>query len=457
VTELYQDIQYRQSDNDPNVFFFIPGSPSPEIMSSGNPAASMIGNDNGGVLQLGVHWDVSGERLRSLGDYLRGRFQLAAPPQLTMDRVSVDAVKLDLSMPDGRSESIASTTSSGYLPFAALFNVPLDAAHFGQSRLAMTGRQQILKVTYEISGQSLAYCTATISGDARQDVQDLQSNAEAADCRRQIDTSLVEGRLQLAVTGDDVSDAFRTRVVNAAKDQASGLLQKMLGGNDATLDAAHLESSVTLAEARPAKMTREADIGTWFGGMSAANILITPSSPDAPSVEGKVDRTIRLGFEPKDFPIAFIQITSGNTQAALSPPVFSPVRLTVQAGKPVTVKVNYTNGGSAYQAQVEAASEPVALMPQQLGFCAVNFNGTARKEAGSSRIKIRAKYRPSGNGSEDETVISWGFGDWTETWYVVSRDSGLAGVIEYTWQETAADGSVVEHPAAEATGPEVKL
>ena len=72
-------------------------------------------------------------------------------------------------------------------------------------------------------------------------------------------------------------------------------------------------------------------------------------------------------------------------------------------------------------------------------------------------MKIQAKYHPERNGSEDEHAITWGYGDWSEIWYVVSRDSGLAGVIEYRWQETASDGTVSESSAIRTTATQLKL
>ena len=61
----FQHILYRQSENEPGTFYFIPGDPGPELTPSGAPAASMILSDSAGILQLGVHWDVTPDQMKA--------------------------------------------------------------------------------------------------------------------------------------------------------------------------------------------------------------------------------------------------------------------------------------------------------------------------------------------------------------------------------------------------------
>src|SRR5216684_1227494 len=129
MTGQFQNISYRRSGDDPGTFYFIPGNPEPELSPSGTPAANMILSGSSGILQLGVHWSVSPDQIKALQDYLQREFpQLKSPPQLRMEPVAVEAVKLAITMPDGSSTMLATTRSSGYLPFAAVFNVALDGS-----------------------------------------------------------------------------------------------------------------------------------------------------------------------------------------------------------------------------------------------------------------------------------------------------------------------------------------
>ncbi|HMF89469.1 MAG TPA: hypothetical protein VKL40_02415, partial [Candidatus Angelobacter sp.] len=311
-------------------------------------------------------------------------------------------------------------------------------------------------VSYQISGRSVLSCTAIIAGDVRPDVEELDPTAEIEACLAQVESALKAGRLKLEISGDKVSDDLRARTTNSAKDRAAGVLQRMLTGPGADLDTAHLLASATLSEVCPVKLVREADVGRWFSGRKPATILVAGSSSSATRSDATVNRTYKLGFDPADLPIAYVEVSSGNSKQAFKPPAFGPVTLAVDSNKPVTVTSHYTDGGPPYQTQLSPADEPI-LMPKHLGFCLVSFDGSRRKREGAQRMKLQVKYSPEGNGSEDQHTIQWAFGDWTDSWYVTARASNLAGVIEYSWQETAADGTVTDHPAVKTKEAEIKI
>jgi hypothetical protein len=449
----FQGVEYRQNADDPAIFFYTPGSPSPELTPAGVPAATLVGTGDGGFLQLGVHWALTQNQLQDLQQYLLRQFpDLASAPILSPEHVSVDGVKLVLQMPDRSNSVLATSTSAGYPPFTAVFNLALDAAQFAQASSALSGRENVLKVQYEISGQSAVTCTAAISGDVRQDVQELDP-ADVDACRARIESALSDGRLKLEVAGDDVFAGLRDKTIKRAKDLAGKILQRMLPGTDATLDAAHLLASATLSDARPVKLMREADVGSWFSG-NAVKVFLA-ATPARPS-DGTTNSTFKLGFDAGDLPIAFIQVSAGESKGVLQPPAFSPLTLKTASGKPVTVTTNYTDGGGAYQVQVNAQSENL-LTAQQLGFCKISVDGSARKQNGAKKLRMQLKYRPDGNGTEDEHTINWGYGDWTDSWYFISRDSGLSGVIEYSWQETGPDGTVIDHPPSKTSQTQLNL
>jgi hypothetical protein len=453
MTGEFQNILYRQDRNDQHVFFYVPGDPGPEL-TGGSPAASIVATGTGGFLQLGVHWDVSQAQLNQMQDYLRHQLpELDAAPELRPESLAVDAVNLALQMPDGTTNLLGTANSSGFPPFTALFNLSLDAARFAQAGSALRGREKVLTVSYQISGRSTLSCTATISGDVRQDVEELDPAADIDACLAQIESALNAGRLKMEISGDKVSDDLRARTTSSAKDRAAGVLQRMLAGSNTDLDIAHLLASATLNEICPLKLVREADVGRWFSAAKAATILVAGSSSSANSSNGKVDRTYKMGFDPKDLPIAYVQVSSGNSKQAFKPPAFSPVTIAVDSSQPVTITTNYTDGGPPYQT---TADDPI-LTPKHLGFCLVSVDGSGRKREGAKQIKLQVKYVPDGNGSEDQRTTQWTFGDWTDSWYVTSRDSSLAGVIEYSWQETAADGTVTDHPALKTKETEIKI
>ena len=451
----FQDVDYRQNSENPANFFYTPGRPSPELTAAGVPAAMLVGTGDGGFFQLGVHWAVSQNQLQDLAQYIRKQFpDLASAPILSPDSVTVDDVKLVLQMPDRSSSVLATASSAAYPPFTALFNVTLDAARFAQTSMALSGREDVLKVQYDISGQSLVSCTATIAGDAQPDVQALDPGADTAACLSQIESAIADGRIQLTVAGDEVSPELRDKTISTAKEHAARVLQRMLSGTDSDLDAAHLLASVTLSDTKPVKLLREADVGRWFSGGNSVKLAVAAVPAGSPG--DTINCTFKLGFDLQDLPIAFVQIASGSLKDVLRPPAFSPITLKLNPGKPVTITTKYTDGGQPYEIQISAANE-MSLSPQQLGCCLVTVDGSGRKQNGAKQLKMRVKYHPTGNGTEDEHTINWQYGDWTDSWYFISRESGLGGVIEYSWQETASDGTVVDHPPLKTSQTQLKL
>src|SRR5215510_2650644 len=377
MTAQFQDVQYRQNADDPTTFFYIPGTPSPEMTPAGVPAASLVGTGDGGFFQLGVHWDLTQKQIEDLQEFLRQQFpDLTSAPILRLESLTVDDVKLVLQMPDRSSTVLATSTSAGFPPFTALFNVALDAPRFAQASMALSGRENVMKVQYDISGQSAVSCTATISGDVRQDVQEMDAAADIDACRARIESAISDGRIHLTVSDGDVSARVRDKAVETAKDRAAKLLQRMLAATDPDLDAAHLLASATLRDMRPVKLVREADVGRWFTSGNTVKLFMAATPP--PAHKGTLNRTFKLGFEAKDFPIAFVQLASGKVKEAFRPPAFNPVTMSVEGEKPVTVTTNYTDGGPAYQVQVDAGDE-APLTAQQLGFCLISVDGSGRK------------------------------------------------------------------------------
>src|SRR5262249_41726313 len=183
---------------------------------------------------------------------------------------------------------------------------------------------------------SILSCTAIIAGDVRPDVEELDSTAEIEACLAQVESALKAGRLKLEISGDKVSDDLRARTTSSAKDRAAGVLQRMLAGRGADLDTAHLLASATLSEVCPVKLVREADVGRWFSGRKPATILVAGSSSSATRSDATVNRTYKLGFDPADLPIAYVEVSSGNSKQAIKPPPLGPVTPPGDPKKPKT-------------------------------------------------------------------------------------------------------------------------
>jgi hypothetical protein len=97
------------------------------------------------------------------------------------------------------------------------------------------------------------------------------------------------------------------------------------------------------------------------------------------------------------------------------------------------------------------------LTPPDLGLEQIVVDGSARQVAGAQQVRVHVLYEPSGQGSEDDRIIYFKDDTWKGSWFVVTRSVELAGSLTYDWQETAADGSTIRHPAITTDTPQLKL
>ena len=122
------------------------------------------------------------------------------------------------------------------------------------------------------------------------------------------------------------------------------------------------------------------------------------------------------------------------------------------------VRTNYSDGGPAFETKLPLTdSKGWTLKPEDLGMAKIVLDGSRPKATGSTDVRVRVVYRPSGKGTHDDRTIYFRRDNWTASWYIVTRSAGLEGSLEFDWRETAADGSVVMHPSSSTDKTELQL
>jgi hypothetical protein len=452
-----------QGRDDPQTFYYLPGEPTPERSPVGKPTVNFLLSDQQAMLQLGTRWEVEAPLFDALRKEIADRFPdlNATLVRFAPAPVTIEGARLVLLADDGREEELQTVSSSGFPPYAALFNVTLTAEQKARVASALNGRTGLLKVVYGFSLASEVSARATIKGDVRADVAELDTDASSEECLARIEVALNDGRLRLEKdASSDAPDELKEKAERMAKERAADILLRMAHREtDAALDAADLTASASFTTTANRPLNRSTDIGSWYAGRAeTANIMIAQSRPVAP-VEGRAAAAIiRVGFDMKDAPIAFIQVIWEQAQATMRPPVFQPVTVTGRTDKPLVIKTSYTDGGPPYEASLPApADNKFELRPQDMGLALVSVDAGARRATGATQAQIQVNYKPSGQGTADEHLIRLRFGDWTESWYVVTRSSDLGGALEIEWSETDADGSLVKHPTVTMKDTEIKL
>ena len=459
-----------QSTDDPQTFYYIPGEPQPERSPSGKPTLNLFVTDKNALLQLGTRWEVNADLLTELQKQVQDLHPEINQSSilLTPAPVSINKASLILMTDDDKEEELQAITSSGFPPYAAVFNVGLTNDQKTRVASALSGCKGRLKAVYNITLQKKISVESTITGDVRADIAKLETSASANDCQILIEIALTEGRLHFERVGsEDAPIELKEKADRMAKEKAADILLSMarLKESEVPLDTANLEAKAMATTTGPVQFTRSTDVASWYASAedAAASISIAPSALNTTAAQlapsSTANAIVRVGFDLKDAPVAFIQIAWDQSRATIRPPVFNPVTINGRTDKPILVKTSYTDGGPPYETNLPApVGSELKLTSQDIGLALITVDANARHQTGgATQAQLQVNYKPSGRGTADEHIIRLRYGDWTDSWYVVTRSSGLDGTFEIKWTETTADGSVVEHETVTTNKTEIKL
>lgn len=144
-----------QDARDSNTFRYIPGTPTPETAPNGRPTLTLWVTDNDARLQLGARWDLTpAERTRAV-QQLATQYAGRPAGQLNLQptQIQVSAVLLLIGEGRGTWTTLATSTSSGFVPFNTVFAVSLSVEQKAHALSALHGRRGFLAVRYVATAQ----------------------------------------------------------------------------------------------------------------------------------------------------------------------------------------------------------------------------------------------------------------------------------------------------------------
>jgi hypothetical protein len=272
-------------------------------------------------------------------------------------------------------------------------------------------------------------------------------------------TALAAGQLNLEEGMEGPApDELRTQARNGALDRAAAIVQttSAQSKDDMKSGAVSIDATVTLAGITEAETSRTTDVAKWWqagggpavlGGGAATRASSSPDPSEPNPVGLSITGLMSLAQGLKGAPIAFVRAKAGDAAIMLRGPDFAPASLAAPIDARIPISVHYTDGGPSYETTVSwRGGAGCALGPAELGLVRLSLDASSRKAAGAQSLSARVAYSPSGTGTADTHEVRFGFGDWTDEWFVVSRDPGLAGELAVEWRETATDGTTTEHP-----------
>jgi hypothetical protein len=454
--------------DDVATWLYVAGPLGPERNpQTGAPTLGLLSVGSSGVLQCGAQWAADPRTLDRIRASAAERAGLAEV-RLSPAPVAVKTARLELVGRGGASGLLQETATSNFTPYTALFHVPVDGDQMNRIKEALGGSPGILTVSYVIVVQRRTRVTARVTGSIEAPLTDSDQSPE--NLLGLVRTVLAAGQLTLeeGVEGP-APDELRTQARNGALDRAAAIFQTTSAQlkNDMRPGAVSIDASVTLAGVIEAETSRTTDIATWWqagekpallGGGVATHAPSSPDRSEPNPMRLPISGLMSLSQGMKDAPIAFVRVTAGDTATVLRGPDFAPASLSAPIGARIPICVHYTDGGPSYETTVSWGGGPgCTLGPAELGIVRLSLDASSRKEAGAQNVSAKVSYSPFGGGTADTHEMRFRFGDWTEEWFVISRDPGLAGQLAVEWREVARDGSTTEHPLKASQETDIRL
>jgi hypothetical protein len=279
----FQDVSCYRSEDDLATFYYIPGAPTAQKAPDGSPTLNLWLSGTGGILQLGMQWEVDSDLLERLRSYLAGQYPDLKLEliRLSLAPVSVEEVTLDLgdgTGSDGSYTTLASTTSANYPPFNAIFNLQLTDEQKTPVVAALNGRANFFNVAYHLSLASPSWVTAKVilEGDVKADLVTPGRHPSLADCRAGVASSLAAGRLTLHhVEASGVPNDLWQELEEQAKEKAAIALLQMADAPQSSLFQSHLHVSAAQTISVPQALIRSTDVSTWFQNGTGPNYIHT--------------------------------------------------------------------------------------------------------------------------------------------------------------------------------------
>jgi hypothetical protein len=232
------------------------------------------------MLQLGSHWSADARQLDLIRKEITSRHPEldAASIRLSAAKASVQKVALALGDGAGKFEELKTSVSSGYPPFAAIFSLKLNAAQKDGVVACLNGREQFLKVAYQVSFARDVAVRVTICGNVKTELDALPREATLEDCLKQVDDALAKGRLEEEISEEGpVPAELRARAERMTREKAANLLLTMLQRPPADPTDAELAATVGLGDTVTTADEKSTDVAGWFpDGSGSDHVRVLP-------------------------------------------------------------------------------------------------------------------------------------------------------------------------------------
>ncbi len=280
MEEAIDGVSIAPDPEQPGSYLYVPGSPLPETDPQGRPSVQLWLAAESGILQLGAHWSVPEPTLERIRKLLAERDPaVAAQPsalRLLPAPVTIDAVHLHAGEERAEPALLASAKSAGAPPYAAIFNVKLDARQTPPVVAALNGNKGRLFLTYAGTRPQVRRITVSLGGDLREETRSLAESpsADLDAAIRMIARALESGHLKLDESQlDRLGPEDRAELLTSLDRAAASLLLKLAQSTppDRDLAAARFDAGIRHDHREDLPFQIRCDIADWFAGRAATD------------------------------------------------------------------------------------------------------------------------------------------------------------------------------------------
>jgi hypothetical protein len=457
----YADVFCYRNASDPGTIFYIPLTITPEKGLQEKLQFNLLITGSTNLLQLGCRWDIDHILLKNLD---RDLLEKLKPEGLAFINFSVPSpavkeVRLEMADDSNHFNTLQTANSSGFPPYNALFNLGIDSTQKDRVLHTLNGTNNYMRIRYFVSIPISTTASVALKGTISE-LSDLENpDLDETSIPGILHKAIQDGIFILSFTGNGgttIQDQLKQNVLDKAavalKGYAKSHAEFKNAAQDVVISKGDLTVTATAQSACELSIEPEGSVARWFAGTNTTDYVnISPevrtSGPvpadNTPSNRGSCIFSAPQGI--KDTPVNFIRIATGNESATMSPPDFLPVKLMMQAGG-IDVNTSYTDGGNSFDTELPGVTgSEYTLEPGDIGLAVVNFNASSLDAEEATACRVHIAYKPAGNGTDDERTIYLKPGEWSDRWFVCTRDKGLQGELTYEVKVTNKDGSISKY------------
>ena len=136
--------------DDPSTLFYLPAAPTPELDPSGKPTLSVLKLPQSTMLQIGARFALPPNGEAALLRAIAVQYPTLAGARLQPTQVKVTKAAVLLADEKGSIAELATSPSSAFSPYAAIFSIRLSPAQAAEVISGVGGRKGVLFVDYTI-------------------------------------------------------------------------------------------------------------------------------------------------------------------------------------------------------------------------------------------------------------------------------------------------------------------